>query len=634
MSSTPRSPLDLCPIEVWKKIFVFLNGRDLLSCFKTAESWRRELLGQKNELLMADVFPLLSQYMEKNDILNIRLGCRLWKEAIDDFVQNHPSRYNVVWSSALVEEVVNWRVGQYANDWFPRNLEFNSSFDRKRCANFLRPLPEGCSPFLSRSIFYSDSSYFLDDRVIFTQILERFGSHIWHFQLHMEITKDGNKMNATANYNMTRSWLLLMPNLKSLSLHFWVSGFHRFDKSEYLMTPEKKELIINLPLPPLKDLLTLKLHSVIHPLEYALFHQYSHIQKLSIRGQTYQPLFQDSVGIIVMDRLEELNIDPQVLEDFTQLQNMSLNSPWPLRTLSVTYHEGFQDHSWEPMFRAISHFGATLSHLGLEVTCRNYSTLTLAERFNSNGASLELPHVETFKLFTNYGEKGFFSSLNFLQPCVSLRILEVTRLNQYSISSLAPLLSLPLATLRLELCEDKDLWMVLRTVSHLGATLRHLKLSGEFYTSTTADNMRSHSYLSLDRLDCQFLALPLLETLCIRCGTLIVDSLDFTQRCISLRKLVLRALHTPRIPVKDFHQVIQFRGYFHKMNESNIWNILPGLRVFELNMKANAPIWSYEYTEPVPDGFVQDWGWINRTYTRTTFTDILPPPDPSDGDFY
>ncbi|ODM90532.1 hypothetical protein Ocin01_16150 [Orchesella cincta] len=566
---------------------------------------------------MSEVFPLISHTLSRQDVLNSRLVCSSWKDSVEDHLQNHPSQFNVVRSFYLVDEVVNPRLLHSPNDLIPRNLNF--SWQSWRHENLLSNVPEGCTnPFLNRDISYSEMGCYFENerRAVFTQILERFGSQIWHCQSAMRILEEGSSTNANTLYQLTRSFLLLMPNLKSLDLHFEVSGGSRIDKSEYLMTPEKEELIRSRPLPPLNDLITLKLRGLINPLESAVWQHYGHVQKMRLeKEKLYSPLFQDSLENVHMDRLEELHVGPGTLEDFRRLRNMSVNSPWPLRTLSLDFSIITED-GFELVFRTISHFGATLRHLGMR----------LDSRFPTSLESLDLPHLETLKLRKrSCSDKGFISSLGFLQPCASLKILELSSICQYSLDSLAPLLLCPLRTLRLELDVDKDLWMALATVSQLGATLRHLELNGQYFTELSSTNRRTHSYPSIDRLTAQTLALPRLETLNIRCVRLVVDSLDFIQECTSLRKLVLKALHTDQIRGSECNKVIQFRGYFARMNESNIWISLPDLEMFELNMRANAP--DYKHHEPVPDGFVQDCG-VHHIYTRNGYSDVLPPRDP------
>ncbi|ODM86547.1 hypothetical protein Ocin01_20135, partial [Orchesella cincta] len=261
---------------------------------------------------MSEVFPLISHSISRQDVLNSRLVCSSWKDSVENHLQNHPSQVRFL-SSYLVDEVVNPGLLHSPNDFIPQNLDFN--WKSWLHENLLSNGPEGSTnPFLNRHISYSQMGSFreIERRAVYTQILERFGSQIWHFQLVMGILEEGLSTNANTLYQLTRSFLLLMPNLKSLDLHFEVCGGSRIDKSEYLMTPEKEELIRSQPLPPLNDLITLKLCGLINPLESAVWQQYGHVQKMCLKNDWYSPLFQDSLENVHMDRLESFTLVPEL----------------------------------------------------------------------------------------------------------------------------------------------------------------------------------------------------------------------------------------------------------------------------------------------------------------------------------
>ncbi|CAL8092354.1 unnamed protein product [Orchesella dallaii] len=363
-------------------------------------------LSESEEGVMMQVFPFLTKYLEPKDILASRLVCKSLKQGVEQFLQDHPVYTDVGFqfpSEDFITKDVALLFQYFSYDFYVDEMEDLETFFGKVCK------VKG-NPFLSRRVTYREISgcgYDHEEtekfRCLFKSLLKKFGSQIWHCVLALKF----DDTTPEDMYQLARSYLKLMPNLKSLSMHIDMEGGDDY----VFMTDELTMFVRRNPLPPLKQLVTLKLEGVINPIEEAALRKYRHVRKLSSRCEARpesSDLVPDFIGGVKMNQLEDLRIMPQSELDLIKLQIVS----WKIKGLRL---DEVQNVELASVFRAVSVFGKTLRHFSL---CFELGYDEIPS-YKETG-QLKLPQVEIVKITA---PSMCISSIDFLLPCISLKEL-------------------------------------------------------------------------------------------------------------------------------------------------------------------------------------------------------------------
>ncbi|CAL8139086.1 unnamed protein product [Orchesella dallaii] len=420
---TPKAPEEILPLEVWGMILDHLRSpSDLLNCNKVCKAWRKLLELKKTTFLMPKVFPILYKYMEtiedederqldeneetvNTTILKIRLVSHGWKESVDNFHQNYPTLNNIGFM-ALKEE-------EYLEDVDPFSLlgyGFRGREPVTRMENFLRKgFSPDSNPFITRCIRYYDHHYInqhqSNSQTAFKNILEAFGSHIWTCVLQLTI----DTTNADF-YKFVRSYLNLMPNLRSFRLEFL--GPENSLKRKRNLEKEDLELLLkNEPLPRLEHLTTLRMSNVPYPLSVGLLANNGHLQKLSFRSA-----IRNNPKAFLPDCIANLKLPTLMQLEFPCNEKRLLSFPkisWPITVLYLNVEAA----KLKNVFQVVaSHFSNTLEHLALR-----YDT-TIKNSKEMKQTRLDLPKLRTFQLEVIPLE---VETIDFLQGCTALQEIQL-----------------------------------------------------------------------------------------------------------------------------------------------------------------------------------------------------------------
>jgi len=228
--------------------------------------------------LFDQVLPFIMTSLPKNDFLNLRLVSRGWKQGLDEVYENHPARLASVISDLKfpglapdadsdeeldndsddsshedleddLDEVLEENVNEDSNDnELQEKVNENSDEELKenvneegrmvpvvdngmmfnrldRVQSFLQETHVNSgNPFPGRCVWISVEEYIDGDEEVdrtellerFTQLLIRFGDHIWYLRITFDCPD--TPLHSTEYETQLMSWLTLVPNLKRLRL--------------------------------------------------------------------------------------------------------------------------------------------------------------------------------------------------------------------------------------------------------------------------------------------------------------------------------------------------------------------------------------------------------------------------------
>ncbi|CAL8084113.1 unnamed protein product [Orchesella dallaii] len=391
----PKLPLEIFSMEVWCHIFSFLPAKDVVTCTHTTQAWSNFYMDERTVLLMQLAFPHISKYLNKAEIAKCRQVCRSWRRGVDDLLQNHPLHYDIQLKSNEVR-VAPPTPGKTFTPSKVEELErFIGSWE------YGRSNPLSVTRTLSYEEDARDSPNF-NARVTYRQrvavkgLLTVFGSEVWHCRL---VFTEGD--GPSDLYKRVRSYLILMPNLKTLSIFY--AGGHL--PPNYVMAPSLQQLVEDEPLPHLNNLVKLCI-GVGGPLEFSSLLTFTTLQKLYCANSfNFLPLPVQKQSLNELEQLHAFIINPG---DWYKLLNV--RSPLKVLKLSIVASARL-----ETVFRCVDNFGETLKHFSLHINIERDVERRISKL-------LELPELETLKISAG---RNKFCNIDFLLPCTSLKNLEM-----------------------------------------------------------------------------------------------------------------------------------------------------------------------------------------------------------------
>jgi len=357
-------------------------------------------------------------------ICGIRAVCTSWKFAVDSYLQSQDGHYDIGFTPddkaeeftypngsrlaipihpyyfICAEKVVEFMAKGYSVDHNPfinRHVEY-VEFRYRPIIRNREYDPEGLSTF----------------RTAFSNLLQLYGSHIWHakfeFYFHSDGNKKADKSSKRTMYNLVQRFLSFTPNLKTLR----ISCDNDCPSSRLRRTtPTLEGLLQSNPLPRFEDLKTLSTMFVPGPLEKGLLLSNNHVRSLDIGGNLYYATLPAFLPQMEMNNVQEFVTS---LTDWSQIGNQK--SLEIFKSLSWPAVEALQIKSkflqLEALFSAISTtgFGNTLKHLILTPNCGEELTM----------GKLELPQLKKLEMYLPAAIKD----VDFIFPgCPSLKHLEI-----------------------------------------------------------------------------------------------------------------------------------------------------------------------------------------------------------------
>jgi len=170
--------------------------------------------------LYGEVLPFIMEWLPKNDFLKLRSVSRGWKQGLDNVYENHPARLASTTSDIHFPKLVlNEESEEPAQIALivDNGMEFSKHdqiqrFLRETDVNSGNPFPGRCAQFSLRGNELVDRPELLQS---LTQLLIRFGDHIWYLRLWFRFDPP---MYLTDVEALLMNWLTHVPNLKRLKL--------------------------------------------------------------------------------------------------------------------------------------------------------------------------------------------------------------------------------------------------------------------------------------------------------------------------------------------------------------------------------------------------------------------------------
>jgi len=200
-----------------------VHEKDFLNVINTCPEWNKILSSRKTMELYGLALPLVMEWLPKNDFLNLRSVSRGWKEGLDMVYENHSARLASVTSDIRFPTLVlNEESEEPAriillvdNGMVFGQLDQIQGFLGETGVNSGNPFPGRCVKFSLHSSELVGRAELLQS---FTQLLIRFGEHIWYLRLNLACDQD--PMHSTELETQLMDWLTRVPNLKRLQLEF------------------------------------------------------------------------------------------------------------------------------------------------------------------------------------------------------------------------------------------------------------------------------------------------------------------------------------------------------------------------------------------------------------------------------
>ncbi|CAL8120350.1 unnamed protein product [Orchesella dallaii] len=436
---TPKPPEEILPLEVWALILDHLTSPfDLINCNQTCKAWEKILELKKTTFLMPKVFPILNEYLETLEydeeedeelengneerekpittILKMRLVSHGWKESVDDYHQNHPELNDIGFMENCDDEDEPFTLLPYHFD----GGDWNSV---RKLESFLgKGFFTGSNPLITRYVEHHECAQNkqMQSRfqTAFKRFLEEFGSQIWTCNL---LCTAENKADF---YRVVRSYLRLMPNLRSLRIQI----SHDWRSKEDSKQEELKLLLENKPLPRLQHLRTLQMNNIPYPLSVGLLTTNKQLQKLSLQKQNDDDddLLPDYVVDVHLPNLKQLSLICSEME-LLQLHKVC----WPIKALRLMIPA--KEQVLKNIFLTVSStFSNTLEHF--VVNRRDSHHIEELTQI-----TLELPALKILQLDTLCRVE----TIDFLQGCPALQEIKlylkvppIKEHEEYSLNSL------------------------------------------------------------------------------------------------------------------------------------------------------------------------------------------------------
>jgi len=334
---------------------------------------------------------------------------------VDNFLQNHRHHYDIGVDAKPVE--------RYREKWGgrkPTPLEPYYFLLEHHVQRFMTPqVSADRNPFINRFVHYQDDCRpaIGQFRQAFTNLLELYGSHIWHLGLKVLLPMENNVGLENASlrnaYNMIQRYLCLMPNLRTLDIRLYDIQNDRAPRSDFTW----RRLLYTNRLPKLEHLFTLKMMDLPTCLQKGLMKASSHLQSFCSSYSVPARCLQYSFTTAALDNLQEIDVSLVHDEDYNTLRSLS----WPaLKAVRIRCQ-----------FAEIDRVFRTISESSFATTLKRLILSPLAEEREWDGemvviAKLELAQLESLKMIVPYQVKNGVENVDFLLPgCASLVNLEL-----------------------------------------------------------------------------------------------------------------------------------------------------------------------------------------------------------------
>ncbi|CAL8128965.1 unnamed protein product [Orchesella dallaii] len=314
-----KHPLEILPPE------------DRTSCSKASITFNEILSLEKTTFLFPEVLPLLAaknippfNFLPKHskcDIRNLRLVCRTWRTAIDNYIQHHPCHFQVEEASPTTP--INHHHGlKIKSATTFSHPEYLSSFHREVSSY------TGENPFLSRHVILTDvnrGNVQNSNRLWseFETLLSLWGSQIWYFEV--VILSDHFFFQI---YTNIEECLALMPNLKVLVLKSMEPMASRELEVDWL-----SDLVLVRPLTRLEHLEVFSARLLPTPVMNEALTKFSNVRCLQIdkdNGLRHEYYSYDAENLH-LPNLKELSLPLITVNDLRTLEKVT----WPLETLTL-----------------------------------------------------------------------------------------------------------------------------------------------------------------------------------------------------------------------------------------------------------------------------------------------------------
>lgn len=359
-------------MKLWRAVFDKVeDSLDLLNVMYSTNEWYEMLADQRKFFLFPEVLKILDKRYTLNlddfakvapGILQCRLVCRSWNQAIQNYLNFHPKHLYM----DKVEDYEGHNRHPFQEFGTAHHNIVYAFINPERINSFLQKFEWTHSskqnPFLMRRVTFTDqfqgTEYCHQLHTSLTHLLKKFGRHIFRLSISLEYA------HVQVYYQLLQSWLSLTPNLKVLELSFVrpcepTSDRFVHNRGPYSLSSDEtaslEELINLIPLPKLEHLVFLKTWNLPSLIFNHFLRKNSHIVKLRVASAEWQfakahmTRYDHYFRHLNLSKLSEWFIDLRSRQDLCQLEEGLSNLSWPVKTLYIH----FDDQNSKDLFLCI-----------------------------------------------------------------------------------------------------------------------------------------------------------------------------------------------------------------------------------------------------------------------------------------
>lgn len=347
--------------------------------------------------------------------MTVRATGKRWRNAVDDFIENHESR------QPFHEGITDVNQKTLHSELMSKRIKWNVFYEREELTRFMDQIgTPPRNPILGRAVSFEfqeetelDDENFLENSQYWPTVfkfLSNYGDGIWY----CNVGAYGSGNSHERFMYLLRTCLTAMPNLKTLHIFGWINE----DAEVAIPTDQLAGHLEENPFPVLPHLELLELDNM-SGLPSALQHHLLTRYSQQLKGIQISE-WNNQVRNLELPLLTDLTVDVARYHSMDRIDNLlSSLSTCPIGRLNISFSTVEANVDMHRLFELMSQYGDTLRTVCLTVIPGYMISQTQPEGLRLRAPGLRALHLEGFDSL----------SLSFLKDLPMLECLELRPLS-------------------------------------------------------------------------------------------------------------------------------------------------------------------------------------------------------------